>query len=97
MFRKTNEESLKEVIEQLLDTYKLRDKLNQVKLMQSWDNIMGEMISKRTEKLILKDHTLYIYLNSAPLKEELNYGRERIVQLLNTALESDFIKEVVIR
>ena len=60
MFRKTNEESLKEVIEQLLDTYKLRDKLNQVKLMQSWDNIMGEMISKRTEKLILKDHTLYI-------------------------------------
>jgi len=55
------------------------------------------MISKRTEKLILKDHTLYIYLNSAPLKEELNYGRERIVQLLNTALEGDFIKEVVIR
>jgi len=63
MFRKTNEESLKEVIEQLLETYKLRDKLNQVKLQRSWDEIMGEMISKRTEKLILKDHTLYIYLN----------------------------------
>ena len=50
MFRKTNEESLKEVIEQLLDTYKLRDRINQVKLQQSWDEIMGEMISKRTEK-----------------------------------------------
>ena len=97
MFRKTNEESLKEVIEQLLDTYKLRDRINQVKLQQSWDEIMGEMISKRTEKLFLKDHTLYIYLNSAPLKEELSYGREKIMRMLNTALEVDFIKEVVIR
>ncbi len=97
MFRKTNEESLKEVIEQLLDTYKLRDKINQAKLQLSWDEIMGEMISKRTEKLLLKDHTLYIYLNSAPLKEELSYGREKIMNLLNTALEGDFIKEVVIR
>ena len=97
MFRKTNEESLKEVIEQLLDTYKLRDRINQVKLQQSWDEIMGEMISKRTEKLFLKDHTLYIYLNSAPLKEELSYGSEKIMRMLNTALEGDFIKEVVIR
>ena len=97
MFRKTNEESLKEVIEQLLDTYKLRDRINQVKLQQSWDEIMGEMISKRTEKLLLKDHTLYIYLNSAPLKEELSYDREKIMRMLNTALEGDFIKEVVIR
>lgn len=95
--RKSNEESLKEVVEQLLDTYRLRDKLNQVKLLRSWDKIMGESISKRTDKITFKDETLCIYLNSAPLKEELSYGREKILKLLNEELGGNYIKEVVIR
>jgi hypothetical protein len=97
MIRKSNEESLKEVIEQLLDAYKLRDKLHTVKLHQAWDEMMGESISKRTDKLHFKDDILTIYLNSAPLKEELNYGREQIKSMLNEQLGGDFIKEVIIR
>lgn len=95
--RKSNEESLKDVINQLLDAYKLRDKLNHVKLMHSWEKIMGEAISKRTEKIIFKDHILSIYLTSAPLKEELTYGKEKIKQMLNEELGGDFIEEVEIR
>ncbi|HNR19942.1 MAG TPA: DUF721 domain-containing protein [Bacteroidia bacterium] len=95
--RQSNEESLKQVIEQLLDTYKLRDKLNHVKLLRSWETMMGEAIAKRTEKIFLKDDVLTIYLSSAPLKEELNYGKEKIKKLLNKELEGEFIKDVVIR
>lgn len=95
--RQSNEETLKEVIEQLLDTYKLRDRLNHVKLLRSWETIMGEPIAKRTEKMFLKDDVLTIYLTSAPLKEELNYGKEKVKKLLNKELGGEFIKEVVIR
>lgn len=95
--RQSNEETLKQVIEQLLDTYKLRDKLNQVKLLRCWENMMGEAIAKRTDKIFLKDDVLTIYLTSAPLKEELTYGKEKIKKLLNKELEGEFIKEVVIR
>jgi Dna[CI] antecedent, DciA len=97
IFRKSNEETLKQVIEQLLDTYKLREKLNHVRLLRSWETIMGEAIAKRTEKIYLKDDVLTIHLTSAPLKEELHYGREKIKALLNKELEGDFIKDVVIR
>jgi predicted nucleic acid-binding Zn ribbon protein len=95
--RKSNEESLKEVINQLLDTYKLRDRLTRVQLLHSWEKIMGEAISKRTEKISFKDHTLFIYLTSAPLKEELTYQKEKIKKVLNEELGGDFIKDVEIR
>ena len=95
--RRSNEESLKEVIEQLLDAYKLRDKLNQVKLLHSWEKIMGEAISKRTEKISFRDNTLSIFLNSAPLKEELTYQKEKIKTLLNAELGGDFIQKVEVR
>ncbi|MBS1763759.1 MAG: DUF721 domain-containing protein [Bacteroidetes bacterium] len=97
MIRKSNEESLKDVIDQLLDTYRLRDKLNQVKLIRSWDKIMGEAISKRTERIQFRNDTLFIHLTSAPLKEELSYNREKIVTLMNEELGGDYIKDVVIR
>jgi hypothetical protein len=95
--RSSNEESIKDVIEQLIRTYQLGDKLNQVKLLHSWERIMGEVISKRTDKIILKDGILFLHLNSAPLKEELTYGKEKIKNLLNEELGGDFIKEVLIR
>lgn len=95
--RSSNEESIKDVIEQLIRTYNLGDKLNQVKLLHSWEQIMGEAISKRTDNIVLKDGVLSLFLNSAPLKEELIYGKEKIKDLLNTELGGLFIKEVVIR
>ena len=45
--RNSNEESIKQVIEQLIDVYKLRGKLNNVKLKNSWETLMGKTISKR--------------------------------------------------
>jgi predicted nucleic acid-binding Zn ribbon protein len=95
--RKSNEESLKDVIEQLLDTYRLRDKLNQVKLLHSWQKIMGDGIAKRTENIAFKDGKLTIFLNSAPLKEELLYRKEKILTLFNEELGGDFIKDVIVR
>ncbi len=95
--RNSNEESLKQVIEQLIKTYQLGDKLNEVRLLHSWERIMGEAISKRTSKINFKDQKLFIHLTSAPLKEELTYGKEKIKILLNEELGGDFIKEVVIR
>lgn len=97
MIRKSNEESIKEVINQLLDSYKLRDKLNKVKLLRSWEKIMGDAIAKRTDKIIFKEKVLTIYLTSAPLKEELTYGKEKIKKLLNEELGGEFIEEVEIR
>ncbi len=95
--RNSNEESIKEVIEQLIKTYQLGDKLNEVKLLHCWEKIMGEAISKRTSKITFKDHTIFIHIISAPLKEELTYGKENIKTLLNQELGGDFIKDVVIR
>lgn len=94
--RYTNEESIKEVINQLIETYKLREKLNQVQLLRSWETIMGPLISKRTNGLFLKNDVLHISLKSAPLKEELYYGKDKIKNLLNAELGGEYIKDVVV-
>lgn len=94
--RKTNEQTLKEVINELLDAYMIKNKLNSFRLANSWEKLMGKTISNRTRNVYLKDKKLYISLNSAALKEELHYQKEKIIDLLNKAMNEELIDEVVL-
>ena len=94
--RKSNEQSLGEVISQLLDTYRLRGKLNELQIIKIWEQVMGKAISNRTTSIHIKDKTLFIKLSSAPLREELLYQREKIKDLMNKELNGNYIAEVVL-
>lgn len=94
---KGNEFTLKEAIEQLLQTYKLDGKLNEVKLMNSWEQVMGPAIQKYTRNLYISSRTLFVELSSAPLREELSYARTKIVKMLNEAAGASVIDDVVLR
>jgi predicted nucleic acid-binding Zn ribbon protein len=95
--RKGNEQSVGEVINQLIDAYKLRDRINEVRLTHAWESRMGEAIARRTTRLHIRNRVLVIEVSSAPLRQELFNSRERIRTVLNEALEGDFIDDVKIR
>ncbi|HEX4888448.1 MAG TPA: DUF721 domain-containing protein, partial [Luteibaculaceae bacterium] len=74
MRRKDNTESLKQVIDRLLNVYQLEDKFTEVAFIKSWSDLLGPAIAKRTTRLFIKDRKLFVTLNSAPLKQELSLG-----------------------
>ena len=59
--------------------------------MNSWENVVGKMISKHTIKLNIRKKTLFVKLDSSALKNELSFSKERIIKSLN-----DEVGEVVI-
>ena len=50
-----------------------------------------------TQEVSLRGKTLYVHLTSAPLREELSYGKEKILKHLNDALGSNEIQKIVLR
>lgn len=62
-----------------------------------WEQIMGKTIAKYTEKIEIINHTLFISTTIAPLRNELLYQKDKIIQRVNEALGENLIKEVVIR
>jgi hypothetical protein len=94
--KRSNESSLKEVIDQLIETYKLRDKLNEVKIRRAWELIMGNAVSNRTTAILIKEGVLHLRISSAALREELTFQRARILELMNKELGGEFLKSVVI-
>ncbi len=95
--KRTNEVSLKEAIQELIETYKLGSKLSEVNIVNSWEKLMGKMIAKHTDEIKLINHKLFIKLNSSALREELSYAKSKIISMLNQELGRNVIKEVILQ
>ena len=57
--------------------------------------MMGKNVSQYTENIYIKNNTLYLKINSSVLKQELSYGKDKIIDNFNTEIGSDEIKKIV--
>jgi len=92
---KTNDKPLKEALQDMLKEFRLDQKFRQKKLISSWEKIMGPAVAHRTTQLQFRDKKLFVYLNSASLREELFSEREKIKDLLNEEAGAVIVEEIV--
>jgi hypothetical protein len=71
--------------------------MDQVSVKDAWKNLMGNGVNSYTKNVVLKNGTLYVELTSAVLREELTYGKDKIIRMINDELRRDVVKEVVLR
>ena len=92
-----NEISIGDALQSFLNKSRLKPKLYETRIRECWEEVMGKTIARYTEKIQLIDHKLIITTNVAPLKQELSYSKDKIIQLLNEALKEEVVKEVIIK
>ena len=94
--KKTNDLPIGEVLQQMVRAFKLKDDLTKVTIENVWEEKMGRMIATYTRSLTLKNRVLYVAIESASLRSELHFGREKIRLRLNEAIGEDFLSEVIV-
>jgi predicted nucleic acid-binding Zn ribbon protein len=92
-----NEQTLKEVLEEFMKSLHVSDKFEEIQIKESWENIMGKMISRHTVSIFLKDKKLYITLDSAALRQELTYAKKKMIKLLNKEMGKAIVEDIVFR
>ena len=85
-----------DALKQFLKQSRLNGSIQALQIEEIWEKLMGKTIARYTEKISIHGHTLYIHTPVAPLKQELTYQKEKIIQRVNEALGDRVIKEVVI-
>jgi len=92
--RATNDQTIKEVIMDLLKAYRIENKLHAVRLIDSWEVVTGKLISNHTVNLYVKQKTLFVYLDSAALRNELSYAKKKIIKALNKEVGVEVITDI---
>lgn len=88
--------SMKEALDKMLEQSHWKERYLVEKIKQDWELLMGKTIAKYTSDLVIHQGKLYIYTSTAPLKNELSYNKDLLIEKINQHLGEKFIKEVVL-
>ena len=88
--------SLGDALRQFLNKSRLKNNIQTLQISEHWAQIMGATISKYTDRIELKNGTLFIHTNVAPLKNELIFQKELIISRMNENMGESVVTEVVV-
>ncbi|MEG9329136.1 Protein of unknown function [Salinimicrobium catena] len=98
MARRINDHlSISEALQEFVSDNKLQKGLDKVHVRDVWNSQMGPAIEKYTTAIKLEKDTLFVQLSSSVLREELSYGKEKIIKMLNEELGRELVKKLVLR
>lgn len=92
-----NAQPLSEILNEFLKNQKLDKKLNEVRLIDSWEKVLGKNIAVYTKEKYIKNEVLFVHVTSSVLRNELLMSRERLVEMLNQSVGTEVIKDIVFR
>jgi len=98
MARRNNEHiSINDALKGFIKEHKLQGGIDKVEVKDAWRNLMGNGVNNYTADVQLKKNTLYINLTSSVLREELSYGKEKIIKMINEELGKELVKNLILR
>ena len=97
MKRNYDTKNIKLIIDNFIDNNSLSGGLNNVKIQGLWKKTMGPNINSYTTEINLKNKTLYVNLSSSVLRQELSYGKQKIIDLLNDEIGETIVTKIVLR
>ena len=92
--RKDNQLTLGEAIRHLIADLGMEDKILSVQAEEIFVEMMGDYIMKYVEKTAVQKQILFIKINSPELRNELLYGKSKIIAHINEEIGKDYIKDV---
>lgn len=95
--KKTESERVDGVIMQYLREFGLETPLNEHRLIQAWDTVLGPAVSKYTKELKIYNQVLFVTVSSAAIRNELMMRRTELVSRLNSHVGAQVITQIVLR
>jgi hypothetical protein len=95
--RNAEERTRGSVLKNFITANRLEKGLDKVSIKEAWHSVMGDAISKYTTALLLERDTLFVSLSSSVLREELSYGKDKIIKLLNEEVGKELVKKLVLK
>lgn len=94
MKRKDNNQSLGDAIKSLFSNLGIEDKIMSLQAEEAFEKMMGGYIMSYVETSFIKDKVLFIKIKSPELKNELQYGKTKILEHINGELGKEYLTEV---
>jgi hypothetical protein len=94
--RENDSFSVKDLMQSFINENNLSKGMQKLKVEEAWNSLMGQGVVSYTESVQLQNKTLMVRLTSSALREELSYGKEKIVKMINEEMGGELVKKLML-
>ena len=95
--KRQNTTSLGETIQLWIESSKLRQQLDEKRLIAAWKPMVGEYMASLTREIYIKNRTLFVHVDSSVVRNELLLAKTLLIKRLNDENGGNVIDDIVIR
>ncbi|MFT5824016.1 MAG: hypothetical protein ACI8ZM_005282 [Crocinitomix sp.] len=88
---------IKKALEGYFKAIGVDEKILETRVLSQWGKLMGDAVDKRTERKFIKDKILYLNINSAVMRDELQHDKPAIIEKINNAAGIKLITDIYLR
>ena len=92
--RENDSNKIKDLIPKMLSENHLQKGMDQISVKEAWLQVMGPGVANYTEEVSLKNQVLLVKLNSSALRQELEYGKDKILKMMRESLTQIELKKI---
>lgn len=90
-------QKIDKILGDVVNQKNLKVGITKIKVQNAWNKIIGSSIQNYTENVQYRGKTLFVKLNSSALREELTYGKDKLLEHLNEELGYAHVEKLVFR
>jgi predicted nucleic acid-binding Zn ribbon protein len=95
--RKSQIQSVSEIISALMKQNGYDEKLDEVRVIKSWEEVLGKTVARYTKSLYIKDKTLFVSLSSSVVRNEIMLIRDDLIKRLNENAGRQVIEKILLK
>lgn len=89
-------QTLGDLIKAYIEECKGADYLDEMKVINSWSEVVGKFIASHTIDVTFKNHVLFVRVDSDVLRNELSYSKSLLASSLNEKVGKEIVEEIVL-
>lgn len=89
--------SIGEALNLLMERSHWKPKVFALRISQEWEEITGKTIARYTRSVNMQGKTLIVYTDVAPLKQELQFGKEQLIARINEYFNERVVEDIVVK
>lgn len=85
---------IKSILGEFISKNALSDGIDSARAQQIWSALLGENITAYTKDVTLQQDVLIVKLTSSVLRQELSYGKDKIIEMMNKSLGKNKVRDI---